>query len=528
MVMSRNPLELSQSNLIGLTSSNKKSRDGYSFDMHSNKWNLNKDVIISFQSEVLEMELKTLDGFRKALARYAEELSAKHTLNMYHRFQRMVRDTKCTSIDEIVIRNWRSMLDETNEWYLGSLRGFLISWYDFGYSGISRKVVDALESMRLIGNEKGVAVANRCPYSGAFTQNEQLVVSLELIRLFSNNLISLPCYSYLVTLQATARRPIQIRQLKSADLIKENCLNTGATNFYLNIPRAKQRGKGFREEFKKLAITEELYLTLRNLSENVEKRLENILGYELSTPLRMLVPIFCDWKIAEQLLFNGYDEQQLESLLETDLLHLSTNYLRDDFMRRVNLLNEAISERTGEVILISARRFRRTRGTNLGRKGISAFIIAEALDQSDTQNVKVYTENTADTVTYIDKAIGKQLAPFAQAFKGEIIVTLSDGERGDDPTGYIPNIDNDVVGACGTNDFCIKGYESCYLCEKFRPLLDAPHQKFLDGLYLEKDRRLKTSKSEDYASTKDTLILAVEWVVKECDRIKSEHGGQKL
>jgi hypothetical protein len=195
-------------------------------------------------------------------------------------------------------------------------------------------------------------------------------------------------------------------------------------------------------------------------------------------------------------------------------------------MRQVNLLNQAVSERTGEIIQLSARRFRRTRGTNLGRKGVSAFIIAEALDQSDTQNVMVYTENTADTVTYIDKAIGKQLAPFAKAFKGEIIEHVEDGERGDDPTARIPNKDNDVVGACGTNDFCVLGYEACYLCEKFRPLLDAPHEKFLDSLYAEKEVRLKATKSEQYASTKDTLILAVEWVVQACAEMKQEQGGR--
>jgi hypothetical protein len=64
--------------------------------------------------------------------------------------------------------------------------------------------------------------------------------------------------------------------------------------------------------------------------------------------------------------------------LKIDFIHLSAVQLRDSFIRQVNLLNEAISERTGDIIQLSARRFRRTRGTNLGRKGVSAFIIAEA------------------------------------------------------------------------------------------------------------------------------------------------------
>ncbi|URQ90867.1 site-specific integrase [Pseudoalteromonas sp. SCSIO 43101] len=504
--------------------SSKVSKDGYSFDINSNKWHLNKDVVIRFQADVLELDPITQNGFRESLARYAEEASASHTLNMYMRFQRMVRDTRCKTIDEYVIRNWRAMLDNEHEWYLGALRGFLISWYDYGYKGISSEVVKVLEGMTLSGNQKGIAIANRCPYTGALTQHEQIAVANELIRMFSEDQISLACYSYLVTLQATARRSVQLRQLKIVDLIKEPCSKTKTTNYYLNIPRAKQRGVGFREVFKKLAITEELYLTLLNLAESESNKLGEIFNIELNDKQKVLVPVFIDWSKVREMVNHNLSNDALEQLLTTDLFHLSSSQLIGGFIRQANVLNRAVSERTGEIIQLSARRFRRTRGTNLGRKGVGALIIAEALDQSDTQNVKVYTENTADTVTYIDKAVGKQLAPFAKAFKGEIIVNLDDGERGDDPSARIPNNDNEAVGACGTNDFCVKGYEACYLCEKFRPLLDGPHEKFLESLYAEKETRLKATKSEQYASTKDTLILAVEWVVQACAEMKQKQG----
>ncbi|MBE4043196.1 site-specific integrase [Vibrio parahaemolyticus] len=447
---------------------------------------------------------------------------------MYHRFQRMVRDTECKSIDEYVVRNWRAMLDDEHEWYLGALRGFLVSWHDYGYKGISSQVIKVLESMRLAGNKKGVAIANRCPYTGALTQNEQVAIANELIRLFAEDKISLACFSYLSLLQATARRATQLRQLKAEDLIKERCQKTGATNFYLNIPRAKQRDTGFREVFKRLAITEELYLTLLNLVGQEQEKLSQVYGQGLTQRQKELTPLFIDWSITREMLSRVRSRKTeagtLDELLATDLLHMSTIQFREDFMRKVSVQHEAVSERTGEIILLSARRFRRTRGTNLGRKGVSPYVIAEALDQSDTQNVKVYTENTADTVTYIDKAVGAQLAPFARAFKGEIIEALTDGERGDDPSARIPNNDNEVVGACGTNDFCLSGYEACYLCEKFRPLLDAPHEKVLEGLYAEKEARLKATKSEIYASTKDTLILAVEWVVQACAEMKKARG----
>lgn len=497
----------------------KYSRDGYAFDQDSYLWRLNKDVTISFQKEVLSLNSELLQGFKQALSRYAEELSADHTSNMYLRFQRFIRDTKCEEIDVNSILNWRSMLNDENEWYLGSLRGFLISWHDFGYYGVPNDVVKLLNKMTLKCNLRGLAVTNRCPYTGALTQNEQVAFHSELNRLFLGDEISITEFVYLLLLEATARRPVQLRQLKGQDLIKITNNESGAVNYYLNIPRAKQRGGGFRKEFKSLAITEDIYLILLNLIENNFNKIKRELNVDLMPEQKSDLPLFIDWK----LLIIFIKEEHFN--VNEEVLHISTTGL-DNELRKVARVQESVSERTGDIIHISAIRFRRTRGTNLGKKGVSAFIIAEVLDHSDKQSAQGYVENTADSVAYIDEAVGPQLAPFAQAFKGIIISELSSGERGDDLTSRVPNKNNETVGACGTNDFCIKGYESCYVCEKFRPLLDAPHEKFLDALYKEKNERLKATRSEQYASTKDTLIMAVEWVVQKCNRMKSA-GDEK-
>jgi integrase len=500
------------------------SKDGYSFNIDANTWRLSKSTTISFQAEVLALEPKLLSGFRKTLAQFAVELSAKHTLNMYHRFQRMIRDTKATCIDETTILNWRAMLDDEHEWYLGALRGFLISWYEYGYFGVSADVVRLLERLTLAGNKKGVAVANRCAFSGAFTDNEVLALNQELIRLFEVNELNLTSYAYISVLQATARRPVQLRQLKACDVIRDYNSETKATNFYLNIPRSKQRGGSFRGQFKRYPITEDLYLIMKNLAKSEALKLEELFGKELSPLHARQIPVFLDWRIANQ--FKGQGIDISSELLNSDVLHLSEVQLRDDVLRPFKIKQKAISERTGDYMHITARRFRHTRGTNLGRQNLSVFVIAEALDHSDTQHVKVYTENTAETVTYIDEAVGKQLAPLANAFMGEIILNLADGVRGDDPAAHIPDQDNEVIGACGTNDFCVKGYEACYLCRKFQPLLDAPHEKFLHKLYAEKEKRLKETKSEQYASTKDRLILAVEWVVNKCAEMNAKRSAE--
>lgn len=199
-----------------------------------------------------------------------------------------------------------------------------------------------------------------------------------------------------------------------------------------------------------------------------------------------------------------------------------------DFSRKVDKNNQNVNHDSSHKDFISPEKEAKmrqhlmghTRGTNLGRKGVGATIIAELLDHTDTQNVKVYTENTADTVQYIDRVMGAEMGKLAQAFTGRIISNLNESERGYDPTSLITNDGVDTIGACGTNDFCITGYETCYLCPKFRPLVDGPHQQILNKLYKEKEERLKRTKSIDYASSKDRIILAVEYVVQACNEMK--------
>lgn len=487
------------------------SKDGYSFAFDSDKWLLSKDKEIRFSANVLNVEQDVLVGLKMTLARYAEEMSASHTVNMYHLFNHMVKTTSSKQVNIATILNWKAELGEDKEWYLGSLRGFLISWHDYGFKGIDSDVVELLERFTFSGNEKGLAVANRCPYSGAFTENEVLAINYELIRLYRENQIDLKIFSYVNLIQATAARSMQVRQIKIGDLLQEEHA------YFINMPRAKQRGVGFRGMLKKVAITEDLYVLLKTLAEVQARIIEDTYNITLTERQRRLVPLFLDEK-------NFIGESWMPEMLDGDFLHASSTFLGQELLRRFTVRQRAISERTGDIICISTRRFRHTRGTNLGRKGYGAAIIAEALDHSDTQNVKVYTENTANTVQYIDEIIGKKLAPFASAFMGRIIETLDEGERGADPTARIPNDKNEVVGACGTNDFCVNGYESCYLCHKFRPLLDGPHELVLESLYKQKKQRLQESKSIEYASAKDRVILAVEQVVAECKRIKLERG----
>ena len=150
-----------------------------------------------------------------------------------------------------------------------------------------------------------------------------------------------------------------------------------------------------------------------------------------------------------------------------DQLHAKTSSL-DSALQRCAKASTARSERTGEFIRLSALRFRHTRGTKLRREGFGAVIIAELLDHSDTQNVRVYTENTAQEAVVINELMGAKLAPFAQACLGKLVRSEREAIRGDDPRSRVPNGRQHAVGTCGNYGFCASGYRACYTCFHFQ------------------------------------------------------------
>ncbi|WP_255265307.1 site-specific integrase [Neisseria sicca] len=300
---------------------------------------------------------------------------------MYQQFQRLVISTRLENINVPIILDWKNKLGKDHEWYLGALKGFLLSWHEYGYYGVDESVALLLESFTLSGNNKGKAVLMRCPYTGAFTENEILALMTELARLWKEDLIPFETYTYIHLLQATARRPIQIRHLKFEDLKKE--ISQGTWNYFLNIPRAKKRGGLFRGTFKKLVITEDLYLILLNFIEYQYKKLLSLVDEAFISDYKMRLPMFIDWNTLKRNIQNRCFDL---SLLDKDIFHYSTSLLEKNTLRKFCIHQKAVSERTGEIIHVNARRFRHTRGTNLGRKGVGAEIIAELLDHSDTQN----------------------------------------------------------------------------------------------------------------------------------------------
>ena len=497
------------------------SLDGYAFSPASDRWRLSKDI--SFSLEFLQDATpETNLGFRLTLTRYAEEMSAAHTKNMRVRFAWFMRDTKTSAVTGEALINWRSQLDAANEWKLGSLKGFLLTWHGWEFPEVSDEVAALLRGWRLKGNEKGRAVAQGDPHRGPLTDIELLGFHDWTNRAVSRGEIDLETYAYLLTVMMTARRPIQIAALRGTDLIAKSN-EKGAPQYIIRFPRAKQRGAGFRERFRELPVIEDLYLTLRAQHQASVTKVEQALGCAVPVDLAQPIPIFVNNVVLDQI----PDLAALRDILmgdAPDRLHARSGQLQRE-LERCRAACTIKSEHTGERIHLTAMRFRYTRGTNLRREGFGAEDIAYALDQSDMGQVSVYTENTVQETEIINRVIGPKLAPFAQACMGTLVSSEREAIRGDDPRSRVPNTNQEGVGTCGNFGFCAAGYRACYTCHHFQPWVDGPHEDVLKELYEEKEQAAEAGCAREVVNANDRLILAVEHVVALCGEAKAAKGS---
>jgi hypothetical protein len=165
----------------------------------------------------------------------------------------------------------------------------------------------------------------------------------------------------------------------------------------------------------------------------------------------------------------------------------SINRAMRHFAREAKL----ISPRTHRPLVMNARRFRFSIATHMAEEGASLFHIAEVLDHSDTQNVRVYIETASSIADPVAKATDQVLGPLVQRFQGRIIDSV--GKLADQlipaiaPYLGVGKIDAGGIGVCGRDvrkdGLCrLLPPLSCYLCPSFAALRDGPHLEMLHSI----------------------------------------------
>jgi len=497
-----------------------QSKDGYDFRLEDPVWRLNKDIQLNLAwASTLTPEVN--ESYLRVLAYYAENFSADHTYNMNNRFKTYIEQTGDNKILVNSIISYRSTLSKGQEHYLGAFRGFLRKWNELGYPGISEEVIELLKGWRLRGNEKGRAIALLDAKSGPLTDVEMSALLDGLLDKYMNGEFSLYDYALISILAHSGRRAVQITSLKIKDVIRKR--NGDVHEYTINFPRAKQRNSNWRDEFNAYPITEDLWLLLDLHTKSVFDHIQRITELQLNTVTMGNLPLFPNYDS----LYKGIDEKTLNYQLKFDYYHAKSKTCNQVLKEASSTLG-VYSERTGLPLKLTSKRFRYTLGTNLAREGKGEYVIAEALDHSDTQNVGVYVRNIPDIVEHIDKAVAYKLAPLAQSFQGVLIDSEKDAIRGDDINSRIGN-GKENLGSCGSYGFCgAMAPISCYTCIHFQPWLYGPHEMILDELIEKRDEIASVTKDLKMAAVNDRLILAVSDVVLRCNRRKTETNRKEL
>lgn len=520
-------------NLNGKTSPKREihnSKLGYQFLLESPRWRLsNKIVIVWSNVPSVPTNGKLLEGYRNALACYGEQVSPDHTRNMFSLTNYIMPFCDTGQVTVKAINRWRDTLGHERLWWLGSLRGFLLQWADWGFYGIDAKVPAFLDSLTLPENEKGRAVRISCPYTGPFDRQEYQALGRWAQSAWRDKKIPLSDCALLRLFMETGRRPCEVAALRIGDLRVKPLASgpdSGPRNSYrLVVTRAKRRGKIAWRDLStadELPISEDLYDLLHNLAQQVITSVEQLWRVKLSPATAKELPFFVSpalhpfKKIASP---EGFHAQESRT---PDFFHLNSSDLANR-LRTIGRACTVVSERINDYILLSAYRFRRTLGTVLAKNGYNAFEIAAALGHDDTQNVQVYVENSAEAFDHFEATMAGAFEPLLKAFTGEIIRPNQPGSEHQPHVhvlrGYETLLES---GRCGSFAQCHRGWYICYTCVKFRAFVDADHERALKEVEEEYERTKVQGYQDSMLTGLEATMDAIKEVIRLCKKLREE------
>lgn len=496
--------------------------EGYEFVPGADKWILSKDVTLylSWTHRLLPPLINA--SFRISLSHFAERYAAgtahreseafKHFVGWVLKQKKTIEG--CTAGD---LLGYRESLGGRKQNLLYSVSRLLRHWHKAGLAGVDNAAVDLLREWRLKGDPKGVAVLTRDPREGPLTDLEFEALHLGLVQAFEQGLIGLEPFTLTILFLVTGRRPRQIGDLKSKDFRTIAGVG-GVSESILNVPRIKQRSYVWRDEFRAFGLEPNIAWMVSSLLEKNKSKLLELVPRGAGKLFDEL-PLFPQWKQISDVSHLSVDG--LLATMRTIQFHRTTHELRE-MLRACTELLKIPSERISGHLRIFPTRFRRTLGTRAAREGYGELTIAELLDHSDTQNVKIYTENVPENINAINRAVATQLAPMAQAFSGVLIKSESDALRGNDLTSRIRDDTGAETGICGHYGFCgAFAPIACYTCQHFQPWVDGPHEEIFRLLEAENENIQRLTGDSTIASISNRTMLAIAEVIRLCRQIRT-------
>lgn len=448
-------------------------------------------------------------GLKRTLIWYFANRSARTTRTIYDSvlsFARYLALEKVQQVREITakeILNFKTS-SPANAYALGTIRGFLLKWIQLGAPGVDCSVKDCLASLKLDQRQKGVAVATLDSKKGPFTDLEFESIQFALNSHFAIGTLTLGQLMLCYLFMALGARPAQLASLKCGDL------NSGSADdgdYFLRVPRAKQKGQLGRTEFKFRRLAGHIGAPLAVYAKSIEQEFRDRVT-ETSE-----VPLFPQRRDPVYPYPSGFE------------FHQTPPGLAGKIGKLFDALNVPSERLDGAPVPVTPVRFRRTFATRAAEEGWPMLVLAELMDHSNTRSVAVYAGLTSRVRATFSRQIAAEMAPLANAFMGKIIGGENEATRAD-PSSRIVDLRVDQQGApmgsCGTYLHC--GFArplACYGgCHEFEPWLDGPHEEALQYML---DRRAKLAVEADarIAAINDRAILGCAQVIARCEEIKA-------
>jgi integrase len=382
------------------------------------------------------------------------------------------------------------------------------AWYlwcvDQELPGFDSEVMYDLMKIKIPGNTKGLAVMTDDSEQGPLTDNEVNALRSALIK-DKGPLIERVCVWLCLSFGCN---PANFILLRECDFNVKTFSDLNYPFYELQIPRIKKRGlRHQRADFK-----------VRKADDGLAKLLQELIdeNKSINIPDNMPRPL---------LMRQAAHKIRLSTSISEYSYHFSVEEFTELVRRFAKRLN-VISPRTLKPLKLNPRRLRYTFATSMVRQGASAAELADLLDHTDLQHVQVYYNARSTIVERLDAALAEKLAPLVARFSGEII----DHDNNSAHIRYQEKLEPRKIhgiGMCGADYLC-KLYPplSCYLCEKFQPFRQAPHNKVLEDLTKWREKRLNEFGDNDrIAQQLDEVIYQVAQVNIACSENKEAANG---
>lgn len=500
------------------------SRAGYGVDTSGSTWLIphpGRSVVLKWEEVSIDSEIvryATEAYFRYLIQNY----SVREVSNNWGLLKHVWPLSTLKTSEEIPIHFFTELEDALSRHSKYRLH-FARKWYvwcsEAGFAPFSPEVAFHLEQRVIGGNEKGSAVRSVHPDAGPLQDSEVAALTNALRGGRMRSVLTLQEEVAVWMALAFGSNPEPMALLREQDFftLPDPDAEHNTPIYLINIPRHKKGDAGPRMQFRERRVSSEIGELIQAL----------IAQNRTISPPRNADddgrPLFRRHSARDDLPQEGtgsdyrfhYSSQEFAALVSSTVSKLAV-----------------ISPRTGGPLKATTRRFRYTFATRLVKEGASPRVVAQLLDHTDLQNVGVYFDSKSDIVTRLDAAAALELGPLAQAFLGKLVRSEQDAVRGDRPSSRIYHTDTkqealDALGTCGSFSFCgLTAPIACYTCVRFQPWIDAPHDRALSSLLVERSRRLDAGLAPSIVEMFDMTILAIADVIRRIDVVRT--GGTSV